>query len=381
MLNSLYSKLGFASLIILGLQLLFLAFALNLMFDKASLPIVAVYVVIAAISAASIFGFVVFVLLSRRLKSLAKAIEDYRRSNFSQPVSMKFSDEHGDEISRLGFAIEQMQRKLNSQMQISQQIDSQRRELFANISHDLRTPLTSMRGYLETLLLKTGSLPVKQQRAYLEIALKQSICLSKLINDLFELTKLEANNAIAKLETFPLSELVQDMIQKFELIAEEKGVTIESNHTESTFSVYADISMIERVFTNLIENALRHSSSPGATVSLVLAQKDNRISVHVSDTGCGIAHDKLPLIFNREFQGDDVSTNYGHSGAGLGLAITKRIIDLHGGTIQVESTLGAGTTFQFDLPAGHRSNKKFTFQYEKATTVDIPTSEIFQLMT
>jgi signal transduction histidine kinase len=357
MLNSIYSKLGLASLLTLGLQLLFLSFALNLMFVKDNLPTLILGLVIVAISTAIIFGFVVFVLLSRRLHTLSKAVEDFRRSNFTGPVSMDFSNEQGDEISRLGFAIEQMQRKISTQIQQSQQIDSQRREFFANISHDLRTPLTSMRGYLETLLLKTGTIPIKQQRTYLEVALKQAVCLGKLINDLFELTKLESDNATPKLEIFPLSELVQDVIQKFDLIAQEKNVTIETNHTQSTFSTYADISLIDRVLTNLIENALRHCS-PGAVIRLVLGQKDDRIIVQVNDTGIGIAPDKLPLIFNRLYRDSVDTANGSHSGAGLGLAITKCIIELHGGTIGVESKQGVGTNFQFDLPMGLRPSKQ-----------------------
>jgi signal transduction histidine kinase len=373
MLNSIYSKLGLAALLILGLQLLFLTFALHLMFNKESLPAVALDVVMVAIVTAALFGFIVFVLLSRRLHALSKAVEDFRRSNFTEPVSMDFSNEQGDEISRLGFAIEQMQRKISTQIQQSQQIDSQRRELFANISHDLRTPLTSMRGYLETLLLKTGTIPVNQQRTYLEIALKQTVCLGKLINDLFELTKLESDNATPKLEIFPLSELVQDVIQKFDLLAQEKNVTIESNHTQSTFSTYADISLIDRVLTNLIENAIRHCSS-GAVIHLVLGQKDDRIIVQVNDTGIGIAPDKLPLIFNRLYQNGADTANGCHSGAGLGLAITKRIIELHGGTIGVESKLGIGTNFQFDLPMGIRASKQLASKQDKLT------SEILQLM-
>ena len=381
MLKSIYGKLGLASLLVLGFQLLFLSTALHLMFNKASLPAVAMNVIIVAVSTATFFGFAVFILFSRRLIWLAKAIEDFRRSNFSEPVSMTFSDENGDEISRLGFAIEQLQKKLNSQMLLSQQIESQRREVFANISHDLRTPLTSMRGYLETLLLKAGTLPAKQQRAYLEVALKQAVSLSKLINDLFDLTKLESNNTMANLETFPLSELVQDLLQKFELIAQEKGVKIETNHMVGHFSTYADIGLIDRALTNLIENSLRHCSS-GATIRLLLAEKDNRIHIQVSDTGCGIADNKLPFIFNRMFQTNEGATVGCHNGAGLGLAITKRIVDLHGGTIRVGSKVGIGTSFHFDLPAGLRPSITASPQHKSASIDDeISTTEIFQFMT
>jgi signal transduction histidine kinase len=356
MLNSVYSKLGLASILILSLQLLFLIFEMQLMFNKAHLLTVFVYIIASTLAAASIFAFVVFMLFTRRLYSMTKAIEDFRHSNFSEPVFMKFSDANGDEISRLGFSIEQMQKIIITQIQLSQKIDTQRREIFANISHDLRTPLTSMSGYIETLLLKIGKIPVKQQRTYLEIALKQTVYLSKLINDLFELSKLESNSTNPKLEVFPLSELVQDVIQKFQLIAEEKSVAIKTNNRQSTFSTYADIGLIERVLTNLIENALRHCSS-GATITIMLKQKDSRINVQVSDTGCGIAQDKLGHIFERQIQGNGIANDRAHTGAGLGLAITKRIIELHGGTIHADSQLGIGTNIHFDLPTGQYQGK------------------------
>jgi signal transduction histidine kinase len=354
MLNSITSKLGGVSFLIFSLQILFLLFAMQLMFDKNQLATVAMYIVATTISAACIFAFAVYMLLTRYIYAMAKALEEFRRSNFSEPVFMKFSNAQGDEITRLGFSIEQMQRKISAQLEQSQHIETQRREIFANISHDLRTPLTSMRGYLETLLLKTGTIPVKQQRAYLEIALKQTVYLSKLINDLFELSKLESNVTTAKLETFPLSELVQDVIQKFQLIADEKNVEIKTNHCQSAFSTYGDIGLIERVLSNLIDNALRHCE-PGAVISIILSQKDDRINVQISDTGCGIMPDKLPLIFNRHFQGNGISKGNHDAGAGFGLAITKRIIELHGGCIHVISKTGMGTSFTFDLLAGQRT--------------------------
>ncbi len=351
MFKSISCKLGGAALVILSLQVTFLIFTMQLMFNKAHLLTVTLYIVGTTIAAAGTFAVVLYMLFTRRLSAMDNALESFRRSNFSEPIFMKFSDAAGDEISRLSFSIEQIQRKISAQIQRSQDMDSQRREIFANISHDLRTPLTSMRGYLETLLLKTGTIPVKQQRDYLEVALKQTVYLSKLINDLFELSKLESNAAAAKLETFPLSELVQDVIQKFQLIADEKEVLITTNHTQSTFATYGDISLIERVLSNLIDNALRHCSAK-ATISIMLSQTNNRVHAQITDTGCGIAPDKLPLLFNRRFQVNKTSSDNNQTGAGLGLAITKRIVELHGGKIHVISTLNLGTSFSVDFPAG-----------------------------
>lgn len=357
MLNSISCKLGGVALVILCLQIVFLVSAMQLMIDKSHLLTVSLYTAITTVSAASIFAFALYILLTRRLNLMAISVEDFRRSNFTESALMKFSDAKGDEISRLGLSIEQMQRKISAQKLVSQSLEMQRREIFENISHDLRTPLTSMRGYLETLLLKTGTISAKQQRTYLEVALKQTLYLNKLINDLFELSKLESNTTTIKLENFPLSELVQDVIQKFQLIADEKSIVIQSNHRQAAFSAYADISLIERVLTNLIDNAIRHCS-PNDNISLELTMQDHRIYVQVSDTGSGIAQDQLPQIFKRRFQGNGISTDNQHVGAGLGLAITKRIIELHGGSIHVISQTGKGTSFNFDLPANQRTNRK-----------------------
>ncbi len=351
MFKSISCKLSGVALVILSLQITFLIFAMQLMFNKANLLTVSLYIAGTTIAAAGTFAVFLFVLFTRRLNVMNSALEDFRRSNFSEPIFMEFSDFRGDEISRLSFSIEQIQKKISAQIQQSQHMDLQRREIFANISHDLRTPLTSMRGYLETLLLKTGTIPVKQQRDYLEVALKQTVYLSKLINDLFELSKLESNAATAKLEIFPLSELVQDVIQKFQLIADEKGVLITTNHAQSTFATYGDISLIERVLSNLIENALRHCAAK-AIISIMLSQTNNRVHAQITDTGCGIAPDKLHLIFNRRFQVNGSSNDNNQTGAGLGLAITKRIVELHGGKIHVTSTLNLGTSFSVDFPAG-----------------------------
>ena len=321
-------------------------YALNIMFEPGHAGAIVTKISAGALVFALLAGLIVFAMLTRRLRHLAEAVDAFRNSNFSGSVKVPSSNPNGDEIDRLGYAFEQMEQRIVDQMQRLQNIDVQRRELLANVSHDLRTPLASMRGYLETLLLKEGTISPEEQRNYLEVAAKQSERLGKLVTHLFELTKLDAHEVGLNLEDFPIAELLQDVAQKFQLAGNQKNVRIETDLGDLIPAVRADISLIERVMENLIENALRHCTS-GAVIRLVLTQGDGYITVSVNDTGSGIAAEDLGKVFDRCYQGNH---NHGNGGAGLGLAITKRIVELHGSQINVESTLGRGTRFFFQLP-------------------------------
>ncbi len=224
-----------------------------------------------------------------------------------------------------------------------------RRELIASVSHDLRSPLASIRGYLETLLLKGDTLPPDKRHAYLEIAARQSERLGTLISELFELAKLDYSCYQINPEPVQLGELAQDVLQKFQLTAEKKGVALRVEAHQDAGFVSADIALIERVLENLLENALKHTH-PGGAVSLAVRRHDGRVAVEVSDTGSGIPQNALPHIFERFYQVHQ-SKMLDTGSAGLGLAIVKRILDLHHSQINVESALAEGTRFSFALPA------------------------------
>jgi two-component system OmpR family sensor kinase len=232
---------------------------------------------------------------------------------------------------------------------VLRQTDALRRELVANVSHDLRTPIASLHGYLETLLLKDGQLSRQEQQQYLEIALKHSSRLATLVAELFELAKLDAEDINLQREPLALGELVQDVILKSQLVARDAGVTLQSDIPEGLPLVLADIGMIERVLDNLIDNALRHTQS-GGTVKLSLSRHPGCVELRVTDTGCGIAQADMHRIFDRFYRSERTGTDKAN-GAGLGLAIAKRILDLHGSVINVQSELNVGTTFSFSLPA------------------------------
>ena len=225
--------------------------------------------------------------------------------------------------------------------------ETTRRHLMSNISHDLRTPLAALQGYLETLHMKDELLSARERQSYLTTALRRVARLNALIGSLFELAKLDAGEAQPQLEPFSLAELVQDETQQFALAAQRKGVQLQALQSEDLPMVLGDIGLIERALENLIDNALRHTPAGGhVCISLSRCQEKARqcVRVQVSDTGEGIAASDLPHIFERNFRAAQSD-----EGAGLGLAITKRILELHDGTVEVESELGQGTRFSFRL--------------------------------
>lgn len=221
-----------------------------------------------------------------------------------------------------------------------------RRDLVANVSHDLRTPLAALRGYLELLASGGERLPAAQREQYLGVALRQSEHLATLIDELFELAKLDFKGVELQREPFCLADLASDVMHKFQLDAQARQVTLAVEAAPGLPWVDADLSLIERVMDNLVGNALRHTP-PGGCVSLRATAADGRVRAEVCDTGCGIAPADLPHVFDRYYRG---RAGPRAGGAGLGLAITKRILELHGAAVQVVSRAGEGACFGFSLP-------------------------------
>ena len=306
-----------------------------------------------AVGAALVFsllaGLLIFALLTRRLRLLSRSMEAFRQQNFSAPVSYLIKrDKTSDEIDRLSLTFCEMAAHIRAQMERLRETDSLRRELVANVSHDLRTPLASLNGYLETLILKDDSLSPAERREYLETASRHGERLTKLVFDLFELAKLDAHELKPEREPFPLTELIQDVTQKFQLRAQQAKVNLAIDDAPDIPFVDADIGMIERVLDNLIDNALQHTPA-GGSIHLSLELRDSEITVKIKDTGEGISAEAIPHIFDRFYRKSSTASNA--NGAGLGLAISQRIIELHGGEISVSSILNKGAEFNFSLPA------------------------------
>jgi signal transduction histidine kinase len=301
-------------------------------------------------------GLTAFALLTRRLRRLTRIMAEYGETDNhagTQPgdnASRRYpvAQHSSDEIDRLGINFNQMADRIDQQMEALMQTDAKRREMVANVSHDLRTPLTSLNGYLETLLLKDESLSAKERRQYLEVAAAQSTRLTQLVSDLFELAKLDSSETVLSAEPFSITELAHDIVHKFKLEAEKRGITIRPDFVKGLPYAYGDIGLIQRVLDNLIENALRYTP-PGGHITLSLTGKSDNIMVKVADTGQGIPENEISHIFDRFYRLEKNRTASGKN-AGLGLSIAKRIIDLHGSNIEAASRPDHGTTFSFSLP-------------------------------
>jgi hypothetical protein len=351
MFRSLYGKLALALMLLFGVIGAAMLLAMERMLEGHRLLEIATQLIVGSLAFSLLAALVIFNFLTRRLRVLTAAVDAFHDSNFTRPVRIASANAKGDEIERLAAAFQTMSTRIAGDLKQIEESAVQRRELLANVSHDLRTPLASMQGYLETLLLKHGTLPPEEERNYLEVAAKHSERLGRLVGDLFQLTKLEANEIKPQPEGFLLGELAQDVVQKFQLGAEKRGLRLEAALAPDAPPVSADIGMIERVLENLVENAMRHTASGGLIrVEVGTASSDGRVPVRVSDTGHGIPAEELANVFERYYRVN--RGEYGEGGnAGLGLAIARRVVALHGGNIRVESTLGKGTTFSFDLPA------------------------------
>jgi len=300
-----------------------------------------------------IAGLVAFRMITRPLRQLTGAVEQFERDGVAAldrtaPALAQVAA-GSDEIATLGQSFVKMTQRIAQQWRELTAQDQQRRELFANISHDLRTPLTSLHGYLETLLMKADVLDAAERRRYLEIALGQSRKVGRLAQELFELARLEYGVVKPDKESFALADLVQDVFQKFELAAEARRQRLVPEIAPGLPVVTADLGMIERVLTNLLDNAIRHTPEGGEiTVRLVRSEAGEGgaggVRVEISDTGPGIPKELQPVIFTRP-----AFASSGERSGGLGLMIVRRILQLHDSDIRLVPRDGKGAVFSFQL--------------------------------
>jgi len=308
----------------------------------------ALLVLLVALAAALTAGLVVFALQTRRLRVLGDVMRRYAGADGDGSLVIRYAGNTSDEIDVLGQQFNAMADKITSQINELMRMDGVRREMVANISHDLRTPLTTMRGYLETLQLKHAELSLDEQQQYLQTALSHSQRLGSMVEELFELARLDSCESVVYSEPFSMCELVQDVTQKFQLRAREKSVQLNVSLDPEAPLVHGDIAMMQRVLENLLENGLRNTPT-GGSINIGVDVDSGSVVVRVTDTGCGIPAEDVPRIFERFYQQDrNRSTG---NGAGLGLAIVKRILELHDSVINVSSELERGTTFSFRIPA------------------------------
>ena len=299
-----------------------------------------------------IAGLVVFRLLTRRLEHLSRRVECFEAQTggvaFDPTVEHALPAARGnaDEIERLGMAFDRMAARIARQLEQLHEQDALRRRLVAQVSHDLRTPLASLQGYLESLKLKGSSLSEAQRAEFLAIALDQGQRLGRLVDELFELAALEARERQPRPEPFAPAELVHDVARKHEPAAAVKKITLTVTAEPELPFALADLGMTERVLDNLIDNAVAYAPRHGHVEVSVRADRDV-LRIHVTDNGPGMAPDDLPHLFEPFYRGK-TGTPAGH--AGLGLAIARRIMQLQNGAIVARNRSSGGAEFILRLP-------------------------------
>jgi signal transduction histidine kinase len=297
---------------------------------------------IVTLTAAFLIALFVLWLLMKSLSNIIRTVKQFGSGDLRPRIAIQ-SD---GELAQLSATINMMAETIAKNMDELKEVDNLRRDLIANISHDIRTPISIIHGYVETLIIKQGSLDETKQKEYLETILKSTERLKRLVTDLFELSKLESRQAKPWKEVFFISDLLQDLVCKYRLLAQERNIILETEFLSGASMVYADVAMIERVLQNLIDNAINYSPE-GGKVKISVENGGTKMFVRVSNTGQEIPSHELPKIFDRYYK---VENNKAGRGTGLGLAIVKNILEIHGSTITVQSE-HSENTFSFELPA------------------------------
>lgn len=294
-------------------------------------------VILFLLSLIILFFFTEFVYLP--LRKITTATEQYASGN----MHYEFSVESEDEIGYLAAALSYMA------SEIAKNEDGQKK-FIANVSHDFRSPLTSIKGYLEAML--DGTIPADQHEKYLGIVLNETDRLTKLTNSLLTLNNLNTRGMVLEKTVFDINKVIKNTTASFEGTLYNKRISINLVLTGETMLVKADMGKIQQVLYNLLDNAIKFSHHD-STIKIETTEKHQKIFVSVKDSGIGIPKESLKLIWDR-FYKTDLSRGKDKKGTGLGLSITKEIIQAHDEHINVISTQGVGTEFIFSLPVFYR---------------------------
>ena len=291
---------------------------------------------------AALLGVLSVWYLTKNLRELAYAAHRFQQGD----LKYRIQDAEKSDLAGVTTTFNEMAATILSDMEKVKSLEKLRQELIANISHDLRTPLAIIQGYIETLQMKDGILGPEQRAEYLNTINASGERLSKLISQLFEYSKLEANQIAPHKEPFLISELANDVHRNYQMLAKQKHISLTLDMQPGIPLVFADISLVERAVQNLMDNALKFTPEHGE-VRVSIVAKEDKVEIMIKDSGPGIQQEHQALIFERYRQ---TKTGKQKEGAGLGLAIVKKIVELHNSSINVFSKPDEGTTFVFSLP-------------------------------
>lgn len=347
-LPSLGQGLALSYLLAAGLTLLNVWVTARLMFINEHDLALATLLLLFASAVSVAFGYFISTSVTQALHDLMKGAEKLSEGDFSTRVSVQGRDE----VAHLARSFNEMAERLEQAREAERTLDEARRNLVAWASHDLRTPLASLRAMLDALAEGVVDDPETVAR-YLQQSQQETNRMSALIDDLFELAQIDAGSLELQREAASLSDLISDTLGAFAARAVERNLSLTGEVSPLVDPIWMAPGKISRVFRNLIENAIRHTPAGGA-IHVRAGVENGSVVVSVADSGAGIPPEDLPHVFDRFYRGEKSRSREGYSsgGAGLGLAIAKGIVEAHGGQIWVESVMGEGTVMRFSLPKG-----------------------------
>jgi len=306
-------------------------------------PILFVSLLLLAILLIGLLSYLVSRSVIKPIFVLKGATEKIKEGNldFQIPITSQ------DEIGQLNQGFEEMRKRLKESIEMQTQYEENRKELISNISHDLKTPITSIIGYVEGIKDGVANTPEKMDK-YLTTIHTKAKHMDTLIDELFLFSKLDLNRVPFQFETVELNTFMQELIEEMQMDLSKEGIEVNLQLHASTLYVTADCEKINRVISNLIHNSVKYMDKEEKKITVTVSSDNNKIIVKVMDNGSGIEADTLPYIFERFYRAEQ-SRNSSTGGSGLGLAIAKQIVEEHGGEIWAESELGKGTSIFFSL--------------------------------
>lgn len=287
----------------------------------------------------------IFARLVRPISQLDQDMTDFVNNGFSTISTSTPHQYAANEIINLHNNFSSLETKIHKQLTQIKSTEQLRREMLSHISHDLKTPLASLKGYLETWLIQYSEAAGSD---FIQVAQRNANQLQRLVEQIIELAQLDSNTVSLYQEPVAVAELAQDVLSKFQLQAQQKNITLSVEPKDPSLQAIADIAKLERVLTNLVDNALRHCKS-GDSIKIQLQPKDEQLIISIADSGVGIPKEDVDHIFDAHFRAKN-TVNGQQGNSGLGLAIVAKLLSLHHAKISVSSVLSQGTTFSFSLP-------------------------------
>jgi histidine kinase len=305
--------------------------------------IVVIFTLIILSAATGIITYFVSKSITNPLKELDKAANEIKKGNLDYRINISCKDEIGE----VAGSFEEMRIRLKKSLETQLQYEENRKELISNISHDLKTPITSIKGYIEGIRDGVADTPDKMHK-YVNTIHAKANYMDNLINDLFLYSKLDLNKILFKFQSVDIVSYVKDSVEEISFDLDPSTAELRALVPQKSLIVSIDVQQLKRTIMNIVGNSLKYRTDKKLKIDLIVTEAEEKIIIEIKDNGKGISSDSLPYIFDRFYRAD-VSRETVSGGSGLGLAIAKKIIEEHGGSIWVESEKGLGTSIFFTL--------------------------------